>query len=130
MTSPEGTSLPAPPTHEERNALILRRTLSAVSWIYAFWSGLFAALALVVRQPAQGLYDPRFILLHAVLLALAGTLQWRRRRGALGATAVAAAGSIFFVVLDFQRGHLETALIDGFYVPLAATLWLKSRAPS
>ena len=36
--------------------------------------------------------------------------------------------ALFFVVLDVQRGHLETALIDGFYVPLALTLWFKSRA--
>ncbi len=130
MSSPEETSLPAPPTHEARNTIILRRTLSAVSWIYAFWSGLFAAMTLVVRQPTQGVYDTRLILLHAALLALAGTLQWRPRRGALGATLVAVAGSLFFVVLDVHRGHLETALIDGFYVPLAATLWFKSRAPA
>jgi hypothetical protein len=130
MSNPEGTSLPAPPTHQERNAFILRRTLSAVSWIYAFWNGLFAALALAVRQPTQGLYDVRLILVHAALLALAGTLQWRPRRGALVSTLLAAAGSLFFVVLDLQRGHVETALIDGAYVPLAGALLFKSRAPA
>jgi len=128
MTGPEGTSLPAAPTHQERNALILRRTLSAVSWIYAFWSGLFAAMALAARLPTRGLYDVRLILVHAALLALAGTLQWRPRRGALGATLLAGAGSLFFVVLDLHRGHMETALIDGAYVPLAAALLFKSRA--
>lgn len=119
---PDGTASAA------RNALILRRTLSAISWIYAFWSGLFAALALSVGQPsAAGLYDARFILLHAVLLAAAGIWQWRPRRGAVAVTLLAAAGSVFFVVLDLRRGHAETALIDGAYVPLAAILWFKSR---
>jgi hypothetical protein len=118
---PDGTG-PA-----SRNALILRHTLSAISWIYAFWSGLFAALALSMGQSSSaGLYDARFILLHAVLLAAAGTWQWRPRRGALEVTVLAAAGSIFFVVLDLRRGHVETALIDGAYVPLAALLWFKS----
>jgi hypothetical protein len=128
MTGPEETSLPAPPTHEERNATILRRTLSAISWIYAFWTGLFASMALAVRQPSQGLYDVRLILLHAALLGLAGTMQWRPRRGAIGATLLAAAGSLFFVALDLKRGHAETALIDGAYIPLAALLLFKSRS--
>jgi len=130
MSLPEGTSLPAPPTHEVRNAAILRRTLSAISWIYAFWSGLFAAMALAVRQPPQGLYDMRLILVHSALLVLAGTLQWRPRRGALVATVLASAGSLFFVVLDLQRGHAETAFLDGAYVPLAAVLLFKSRPPA
>jgi hypothetical protein len=124
---PEGTTLPAPPTHEERNALILRRTLSAISWIYAFWSGLFAAMALSVQAPAGGLYDARLILGHALLLGAAGIWQWKPRRGFLPVTLLAAAGSVFFVVLDLQRGHVETALIDGAYVPLAAVLLFKSR---
>jgi hypothetical protein len=112
-----------------RNALILRRTLSAITWIYAFWSGLFAAMVLSVGQPSSaGLYDARLILLHAVVLAAAGAWQWRPRRGALAMTLLAAAGSIFFVVLDLQRGQVQTAILDGVYVPLAAVLWIKSRA--
>ncbi len=130
MSELQGTSLPVPPTHEERNAVILRRTLSAASWIYAFWTGLFAAMALAVRQPTQGPYDVRLLLLHAAILGLAGTLQWRPRRGALAATLAAAAGSLYFVFLDLQRGHWETSFIDGAYVPLAAVLWFKSRPPS
>lgn len=130
MAGPEGASAPPLPTHEERNAIILRRTLSAVSWIYAFWSGLFGLLAANMPQRTQGLYDPRLILLHAALLGLAGTLQWRPRKGALAATLVAVAGSVFFVVLDLHRQQTETALIDGAYVPLAALLWFKSRTAS
>jgi len=118
---PDGTG------HAARNAIILRRTLSAISWIYAFWTGLFAAMALSIGPSSSGLYDARLILLHAVLLAAAGTWQWRPRRGALAMTLLAAAGSVFFVVLDLRRGNVETACIDGAYVPLAALLWFKSR---
>ena len=128
MAPPEASAARALPTHEERNAIILRRTLSAISWIYAFWSGTFAAMALAVQRPAGGPYDVRFILLHAALLAAAGIWQWKPRRGMIALTLVAAAGSIYFVVLDILRGHVETAFIDGAYVPLAAVLLFKSRA--
>jgi hypothetical protein len=130
MTSPEGASAAYRPTHEERNALILRRTLCSVSWIYAFWTALFGVLAANMPQKTEGLYDPRLILLHAGLLGLAGTLQWKPRRGALIATLIAAAGSVFFVVLDVQRNHVETAFIDGAYPVLAGLLVFKSRQPS
>ncbi|MBV8880211.1 MAG: hypothetical protein JO332_09625 [Planctomycetaceae bacterium] len=128
MSLPEFPPLPIPPTHQERNALILRRTLSAISWIYGFWSALFAAMALLAKLPTQGLYDPRFILGHAALLTLAGILTWKPRRGAVAVVALAAAGSVFFVGLDLQRGQIETALLDGAYVPLAVLLLVKSRA--
>lgn len=122
----EGTK-PALPSHEERNAFILRRTLSAISWIYAFWSGLFAALALSVPRTSGGAYDGRLILLHATLLGWAGALLWRPRRGAVAVTLMAAAGSAYFVVFDLLKGHVETAFIDGAYIPLAAVLLFKSR---
>lgn len=125
---PEETPRPTPPTHEERNALILRRTLSAISWIYAFWSALFAAMALSVQPRQGGLYDARLILLHAGLLGAAGIWQWKPRRGVLAMTILAAAGSLFYVGLDLARGHADTALVDGSYVPIAAVLLFKSRA--
>lgn len=130
MAGPEGAPAAKLPTHEERNAHILRRTLCAISWIYAFWSGLFGILAANMPQKTEGLYDPRLILLHAGLLGLAGTLQWKPRRGALAATLLAIAGSIIFVVLDLQRHQVETALLDGAYAPLAGLLLVKSRPPT
>jgi hypothetical protein len=126
----EGASRATPPTHEERNAFILRRTLCAVSWIYAFWSALFGVLAAGMPEKTEGLYDPRLILLHAGLLGLAGTLQWKPRRGALAATLAAVAGSLFFAGLDLQRHHVETAFIDGAYAALAGFLLFKSRPPA
>ena len=112
---------------DERNAAILRRTLSAISWLYALWSGLLGGMAMALRQAAEPALDPRFILLHAALLGLAGALQWRRRRGAILCTALAAAGSISFVLLDLRRGSAQAALIDGSYVVLAAALLYISR---
>ena len=130
MSLPEFPPIPASPTHEERNAFILRRTLSAISWIYAFWSALFALMALAANLPTQGLYDPRFILGHAALLAMAGAWTWKPRRGYSVGICLAAAGSLFFVGLDVHRGQYETALLDGIYVPLSLVLLFKSRASS
>jgi UPF0716 family protein affecting phage T7 exclusion len=110
---------------EERNAAILRRTLSAVSWLYALWSGLFGVAAL--GQTAGGLYDPRLILLHAGLLAAAAVLLWKPRRGAVAVTFLAAAGSVFFTVLDVLRQGPQAAMIDGIYAVVAAVLLYKSR---
>jgi len=113
-------------SHEERNAFILRRTLAAVSWLYAAWSGLLGILAWNLRRGSD-LYDPRLIVLHAVVLGLAGTMLWKPRRGALLAVLAAAAGSIFFVVLDLRLPNVPAALVDGAYVPIAAVLLYKSR---
>lgn len=118
---PEAASV----TPEERNAAILRRTLSWISWLYALWSGLFGLAAL--GQTGAGLYDPRLILAHAGLLALAAVLLWKPRRGAVPAALLAAAGSIYFTVIDVQRQGLQAALIDGLYPAVAIALLYKSR---
>jgi hypothetical protein len=111
----------------ERNSTILRRTLSAISWLYAVWSGLVGAMAMALRGRSEPAIDPRFILLHAALLGLAGTLQWRPRRGSFLVTALAALGSILFVILDLRRGIVQAALVDGSYVVIAAVLLYNSR---
>jgi hypothetical protein len=115
------------PTHEERNALILRRTLSGICWIYAFWSGLFALLSWGRERETHGAYNAQTILIHAALLAVAGILTWKPRPGAMAAVLVGCAGSLFFVVLDLQRGQPETAIMDGIFIPLALLLLFKTR---
>lgn len=112
---------------EERNSAILRRTLSAISGIYALWSGLVGWMAISFRGSSDVAIDPRFILLHAGLLGLAGTMQWRPMKGALLWTAVAAAGSIGFVIVDLRRGSIAAALVDGSYVVVAGILLYISR---
>ncbi len=112
---------------EERNSAILRRTLSAISWIYALWSGLVGLMAMSLRGSSELAIDPRFILLHAAVLGLAGTMQWRPLKGALLWTAVAAAGSIGFVILDLRRGNVAASLVDGLYVVVAGALLYISR---
>jgi hypothetical protein len=108
-------------THAERNAIILRRTLSAASWLYAMFNGTLGLLAW-----NAGLHA-RLLVAHAGLLGLAGTLLWKPRRGAAAATLLAAAGSIFFVAHAIRLHNLQAALVDGAYVLLAAVLLYKSR---
>lgn len=110
---------------EERNKAILRRTLAAISWLYALWSLLLGVAAWSRRSEA--LVDPRLLLFHAGLLSLAAVMLWRPRRDAALFTILAAAGSIFFVVEDLRRGGVEAALVDGAYVLAAAALLYKSR---
>jgi len=112
-------------SHEERNAAILRRTLSWVSWLYALWTGLVAAAAW--GKTTAGPRDAQFLLAHAALLSLAGLLLWKPRRGAVLAVLAAAAGSICFVVLDLRRHVVASALVDGSYVLIAAVLLYNSR---
>jgi hypothetical protein len=112
---------------EERNSAILRRTLSGISGIYALWSGLVGLMAMSLRGSSEVAIDPRLILLHAAVLGLAGTMQWRPMKGALLWTAVASAGSIAFVILDLRRGNATAALVDGSYVVVAAVLLYISR---
>jgi len=112
---------------EERNRAIVRRTLSAISGLYALWSGLVGGLAMLMRDSSPLALDPRFILLHAALLGLSGTMQWKPTRGYLLWTAVAAAGSIAFVVLDLRRGSISAAVLDGLYFVVAGPLLYISR---
>ena len=112
---------------EDRNAAILRRTLSAISWLYALWTGMLGLVAITHAGSATPAFDPRFLLLHAAVLGLAGTMQWRPRRGHLLWTALAAAGSIAFVILDLRRGNVQAAAVDGGYLLVAALLLYISR---
>jgi hypothetical protein len=105
------------------NAAILRRTLAAISWLYAVWTALFG----VAAWGHGTTVDPRLLFLHAALLSLAALLLWKPRRGAVVATLAAAAGSIFFVVLDLRLHNVEAALADGGYALVAPALLYKSR---
>lgn len=127
VPSPEFTSPPPDSELPDRNAAILRRTLSAISWLYALWAGLLGVVAFGLRGSATTAFDPRFLLLHAAVLGMAGTMQWRPRRGHLLWTALAAAGSIAFVILDLRRGNVQAAAVDGGYILVAAALLYISR---
>ena len=92
-------------TPEEGGAAILRRTLAAISLLYALWTALLGAAAWIQREKA--LLDPRLLFLHAGLLGLSGAMLWKPRRGATIVTILAAAGSIGFVGLDLHRGFVQ-----------------------
>jgi hypothetical protein len=112
-------------SHQERNAIILRRTLGAASWLYALWTGIVAWAAW--GRTTAGAHDAQLLLGHSALLALAGILLWKPRRGATPAFLAAAAGSMFFVVLDLGRHSVPSALVDGAYPLLGALLLYNSR---
>jgi len=105
-----------------RNAAILRRTLSAISWVYALWSFMLGGMA------GAGSLAAKLLIAHGALLGAAGTLLWKPRRAAIPATLLAAAGSIFFVFYDLGLGNSQAACTDGGYVVVAIALLYKSRA--
>src|SRR5438105_11683754 len=104
---------PTPISHEARNAIILRRTLSAVSWLYALFYGMIGVTAL--GRPTVGRYDLQFLLIETLLMGIAGAMLWKPRRGAVLAALAAAASSIFFVAIDLRRHSFPSALVDGAY---------------
>jgi hypothetical protein len=108
-------------SHEERNAAILRRTLCAISGLYAIFNGGLGGLTW-----AQG-WVPRWMAGLGALLALSAVLLWKPRRGAVLVTWIAAAGEIAFVVFDLRRHSPQAATVDGVYVLVAVMLLLKSR---
>lgn len=129
MTGPE-----QPPTHEERNRFILRRTLSAISHLFAAWSLLFAYMVLAPRTTGEGLLSSRMTgvvtLGHALFLGAAGWALWRPRRGAWAWTGLAVAGSLAILALDLYGRRWNSLPVDLMY-PLAAvmiSLQLRTRA--
>ena len=109
---------------DERDSLILRRTLSAISALYASFGGLIGGLGWHVS-----LY-PKLMVLHSLGLALAAFLLWKPRPGSLAVTLLAAAGSIAFAWADVRLHHPQTALLDGAYAFIAGVLLVYSRRPA
>ncbi len=106
---------------QERNALILRRTLSAISWLYALFNGALGALG---SETPVG----RLMLAHAVLLSTAALMIWKPRRGALLFVIAAGAASLGFVLFDLRvKNNVEAAIVDAIYPIVAAALLIKSR---
>ncbi len=112
-----------PLSHEDRNRLILLRTLSAVSWLWCLWSGLLGLLG----WGAGSVYGA-WMTGHAALLGLAGWGLWRPRRWGWAAALLAAAGAVAFAVRDARRPNWEAVALDAVYPLLAlAILGLVSR---
>lgn len=116
---------------DDRDRLILRRTLSAIAWLYAAWN---LALGLPVAFATGGDMSaarPKawWLVGHAVLFSLAGLGLWGGRRWAWPAAFTAAAASIVFVALDMRSGNLDAAVVDGAWPALAVAIFLMVRAP-
>ena len=111
-----------PAEHDARNRLILRRTLSVVSWQFAVWSGVLGLMKVQLALPPG-----RWMLAHAFLLAGAGFGLWRPRAWGGGAAALAAAGSFAWAGVDIHAGNLQAALVDGAYGAIALFVFLATR---
>ena len=111
-------------SHEERNRAILRRTLAAISHLYALFSFIFGASLLAVSaKPVLGLFS----LAQGALYGAAGVALWKPRKGALVIALLAALGSIALAVLDFTAGRRQSIVFDGMYALVALILIPASR---
>jgi len=115
-------------THEERNRIILRRTLSAIAWICAFWTALLAA-PLTGLGPEALRRRGWLMLGHAVLLAAAGVGLWKPRRWGWAATLAASLASLGFVAVDVLGGHAWAGVVDGLFPGLSLIVYVRAREP-
>ncbi len=115
---------------EERNRLILVRTLGIVSWLYAAERTL-VGLALLRIEGGEGILAPRTFgplsLAHAALLGVAGAALLPDRRWAWVPALGAAVGAASFAVLEGLNGIWTNAAVDAAYVLIAAVTLLKPR---
>lgn len=113
---------------DERNRFILRRTLSAICWIYVAWCALLGApLVLFPRDEVR--LRAWLLLGHAVLFAVSGHGLWKPRRWGWAATLLAALGGLGFVILDLLRRQPGAALIDAVFPVCAAGIYWRAREP-
>jgi hypothetical protein len=115
-------------SHEARNRLTLRRTLSAVAWIWALWSAALGAPILALPNPDVRLRG-WLLLGHAVLLGASGFGLWRPRRWGWGATLLAALVGTGFAAVAFLGGHADAGAIDALFPLCAAGIYLQARDP-
>jgi hypothetical protein len=118
-------------SHDERNRLILTRTLSAVSLLYAAYDLFFGWSLFLIAPKGEGIHGSRAIgwisLALAALLAGAGGALWKPRRGAWPMTLGAALGTLSLAALDFLGRRPASGAIDGAYGLLALGLFLLLR---
>lgn len=113
---------------DARNRLILRRTLSAIAWIWALWSALLGSP--IVLFPDRDVRLRGWLLLgHAVLLAASGVGLWKPRRWGWPATGLAALVSTAFAIAAFRAGHSEAGAVDALFPLCAAGIGLMAREP-
>lgn len=119
------------PTHEERNRFILRRTLSAISHLYAAWSLVVGCSFLALPPRSEGIHGSRTLgklsLLHAALYLGAGWALWKPRRGAWMLTILAALGAGALATLDLLGRRFQSAPTDGIYALVALAIYLQVR---
>lgn len=114
---------------DDRERLILRRTLSAIAWLYAMWNVLLG-LPVALTQAASSQWGAAWGLVgHGGLLAAAGIGLWKPRRWGWPAAFAAAAVSLAFVGRDLRNGNPGLAVVDGAWPALAIAIFLLVRPP-
>lgn len=113
-------------THEERDRIILRRTLSAVAWICSMWTALLAAPLTALGQ--DDLRRRAWLMLgHAALLAASGVGLWRPRRWGWIATLAAGLASLGFVGVDLLGRNWQAGAVDALFPALSAVVFARTR---
>jgi len=113
-------------SHEERDRIILRRTLSAVAWICALWTAVLGA-------PLAGFGNDDIrrkgwlMLGHALLLAASGVGLWKPRVWGWPAALAATLGSLGFVGVDLLGRHWEAAWVDALFPLTAIVVFVLTR---
>lgn len=102
-----------------------------VSYLYAVFSIIVGLLILGEPRTGRGLYDSRtfavLMILHGTLLAAAGQGLRSSRPWAAALTLLAAAGALFFAVLDARKANWVNAGLDALYVLLVVAILLRTR---
>ena len=114
-------------SHEERDRIILRRTLCAVAWICALWTA-----ALGAPLAGFGIDDIRrkgwLMLGHALLLAASGVGLWKPRLWGWTAALAATLASLGFVAVDLLGRHWGAAGVDALFPLTAIVVFARTRS--
>lgn len=114
---------------DDRERLILRRTLSAIAWLYAAWNFLLGLPVALTTSGELSAARPKawWLVGHALLFGLAGLGLWGGRRWAWPAAFAAALASAAFVAIDVRSGNVDAAVVDGAWPALSILIFMLIR---
>ena len=111
---------------EERNRIILRRTLCAVAWLCALWTAALAA-PLTGFGPDDLRRRGWFMLGHAALLAASGVGLWKPRLWGWPVAFAATLASLGYVTFDLLGRNWQAAWVDALFPLTAIVVFLRTR---
>ena len=111
---------------EERNRIILRRTLCAIAWICALFTAVLAA-PLTGLGPDDLRRRAWLLLGHAVLLAASGVGLWKPRFWGWPVALAATFASLGYVTFHLLGRNWQAAWVDALYPLTAIVVFLRTR---